>query len=85
MAYSNDELQGKEMHVDDHPADNIEHPEPGPRVKIAGDVIDKSSQFSDLKTLNGMIHNLSETTGVKRPGTPDTPATVIKLPAVRNK
>ncbi len=39
MAYSNDELMGTEMHVDDHPSDNIEHPEPGPRVKVAGDVV----------------------------------------------
>lgn len=31
MAESYEHLQGSETNVDDHPADNITHPEPGPR------------------------------------------------------
>ncbi len=83
MAYSNDELQGKEMHVDDHPADNIEHPDPGPRVKMAGSVIDRSDSFKMIQDMNSMMNQMSADTGVKRPSTKDTPATVIKLPTVK--
>ena len=70
------------MHVHDHPANNIDHPDPGPRIQMAGDVVDSSWRFQNRQKAVSEMHEMK----AKNPDwfkPPDTSAPSNVVPLIR--